>query len=102
MGLLLLSVSASRKEPSLNPRGTQLRTLGKLEARARMAHLETIQLPDRATMSSDRCSMRGTCGTVGWYEQPLPCPYDGPAVQPCSYLRMLSRHANAEVSCGYS
>ncbi|KAF8591421.1 multidrug efflux transporter AcrB transmembrane domain-containing protein [Ramaria rubella] len=26
--------------------------------------------------------MRGACGTKGWFGQPLPCPYDGPAVEP--------------------
>ncbi|CCL99443.1 uncharacterized protein FIBRA_01461 [Fibroporia radiculosa] len=25
------------------------------------------------------CSMRGSCGSKGWFGKPLPCPYDGPA-----------------------
>ncbi|KAL4081933.1 patched family-domain-containing protein [Scleroderma yunnanense] len=29
-----------------------------------------------------RCAMRGSCGTKGWFGQQLPCPYDGPPVQP--------------------
>lgn len=27
------------------------------------------------------CSMRGSCGMKGWSGKPLPCPYDGPAVE---------------------
>ncbi|KIJ70333.1 hypothetical protein HYDPIDRAFT_77663 [Hydnomerulius pinastri MD-312] len=29
-----------------------------------------------------QCAMRGSCGTKGWFGQQLPCPYDGPAVEP--------------------
>ncbi|KAF9246999.1 patched family-domain-containing protein [Melanogaster broomeanus] len=29
-----------------------------------------------------QCAMRGSCGTKGWFGQELPCPYDGPAVEP--------------------
>ncbi|KAF8341334.1 uncharacterized protein EI90DRAFT_3143703 [Cantharellus anzutake] len=35
-------------------------------------------------MSSGKCAMRGTCGSVGWGGQLLPCPYDGPAEMPDS------------------
>ncbi|KAF8450766.1 multidrug efflux transporter AcrB transmembrane domain-containing protein [Boletus edulis BED1] len=28
------------------------------------------------------CAMRGTCGSKGWFGQHLPCPYDGPPVEP--------------------
>ncbi|KAG2370048.1 patched family-domain-containing protein [Suillus spraguei] len=29
-----------------------------------------------------QCAMRGSCGTKGWFGQQLPCPYDGPPVEP--------------------
>jgi len=28
-----------------------------------------------------QCVMRGSCGQKGWLGKPLPCPYDGPAVE---------------------
>jgi Niemann-Pick C1 protein len=28
-----------------------------------------------------QCVMRGSCGMKGWFGKPLPCPYDGPAVE---------------------
>ncbi|KZT19295.1 multidrug efflux transporter AcrB transmembrane domain-containing protein [Neolentinus lepideus HHB14362 ss-1] len=34
------------------------------------------------TAGSGRCAMRGSCGTKGWFGKPLPCPYDGPALDP--------------------
>ncbi|KAG1753799.1 patched family-domain-containing protein [Suillus paluster] len=32
--------------------------------------------------SDEQCAMRGSCGTKGWFGQQLPCPYDGPPVEP--------------------
>ncbi|KAK2466511.1 hypothetical protein APHAL10511_002153 [Amanita phalloides] len=29
-----------------------------------------------------RCTMRGSCGKKGFFGKPLPCPYDGPPVEP--------------------
>ncbi|KAG2158905.1 patched family-domain-containing protein [Suillus bovinus] len=29
-----------------------------------------------------QCAMRGSCGKKGWFGQELPCPYDGPPVDP--------------------
>lgn len=29
-----------------------------------------------------QCAMRDSCGTKGWFGQQLPCPYDGPPVEP--------------------
>ncbi|KAG2152925.1 patched family-domain-containing protein [Suillus clintonianus] len=29
-----------------------------------------------------QCAMRGSCGKKGWFGQQLPCPYDGPPVEP--------------------
>ncbi|KAG6331807.1 hypothetical protein ID866_7283 [Astraeus odoratus] len=29
-----------------------------------------------------QCSMRGSCGAKGWFGQQLPCPYDGPPIEP--------------------
>ncbi|KII95801.1 hypothetical protein PLICRDRAFT_96092 [Plicaturopsis crispa FD-325 SS-3] len=29
-----------------------------------------------------QCAMRGSCGSKGWFGKALPCPYDGPPVQP--------------------
>ncbi|KAG1874677.1 patched family-domain-containing protein [Suillus subalutaceus] len=31
---------------------------------------------------AEQCAMRGSCGTKGWFGQQLPCPYDGPPVEP--------------------
>ncbi|KAH7916135.1 patched family-domain-containing protein [Hygrophoropsis aurantiaca] len=31
---------------------------------------------------SNACAMRGSCGTKGWFGQQLPCPYDGPPIEP--------------------
>ncbi|KAI9574905.1 patched family-domain-containing protein [Boletus coccyginus] len=36
-----------------------------------------MALPD-----TSRCAMRGSCGSKGWFGQQLPCPYDGPPVEP--------------------
>ncbi|OAX39748.1 multidrug efflux transporter AcrB transmembrane domain-containing protein [Rhizopogon vinicolor AM-OR11-026] len=30
----------------------------------------------------EQCAMRGSCGTKGWFGKQLPCPYNGPPVQP--------------------
>ncbi|KAG0705425.1 patched family-domain-containing protein [Suillus ampliporus] len=32
--------------------------------------------------SAGQCAMRGSCGTKGWFGQQLPCPYNGPPVEP--------------------
>lgn len=29
-----------------------------------------------------QCAMRGSCGSKGWFGQQLPCPYDGPPLEP--------------------
>ncbi|KAG9317253.1 patched family-domain-containing protein [Chiua virens] len=31
---------------------------------------------------SGQCAMRGSCGSKGWFGQQLPCPYDGPPIEP--------------------
>ncbi|KAH9048952.1 multidrug efflux transporter AcrB transmembrane domain-containing protein [Lactarius hengduanensis] len=36
-----------------------------------------------------RCSMRGSCGSKGFFGKPLPCPYDGPAYEPDDKTRSL-------------
>lgn len=41
--------------------------------------------------SQGQCSMRGACGTKGWLGQPLPCPYDGPAVEVSCSLELHSK-----------
>ncbi|TFK55884.1 multidrug efflux transporter AcrB transmembrane domain-containing protein [Heliocybe sulcata] len=35
-----------------------------------------------ATAGPGTCVMRSSCGTKGWFGKPLPCPYDGPALEP--------------------
>lgn len=32
-----------------------------------------------------KCAMRGSCGKKGLFGKPLPCPYDGPPVDVCTY-----------------
>ncbi|KAG6829322.1 hypothetical protein H0H92_004925 [Tricholoma furcatifolium] len=34
------------------------------------------------TLGPGRCAMRDTCGKKGFFGKPLPCPYDGPPVEP--------------------
>ncbi|KAL1742428.1 patched family-domain-containing protein [Schizophyllum fasciatum] len=34
------------------------------------------------TPSAGRCAMRSSCGRKGWFGKELPCPYDGPAIEP--------------------
>ncbi|KAI0053035.1 multidrug efflux transporter AcrB transmembrane domain-containing protein [Auriscalpium vulgare] len=63
-----------------------------------------------AEQSSDRretgrCVMRGSCGPKKMFGKPLPCPYDGPSIEPEEDLRSLltsvcgAEFAHGDVCC---
>lgn len=55
-----------------------------------LVHVQYLQhnkgnLVSSHTMTSNdaagKCAMRASCGKKGFFGKPLPCPYDGPAVE---------------------
>ncbi|KAF5369963.1 hypothetical protein D9758_001274 [Tetrapyrgos nigripes] len=44
---------------------------------------------DRLTSDDQRCAMRDACGKKGFFGRELPCPYDGPPIEPDDSTRQV-------------